>query len=170
VVAYFSGIISYALNRSKVLAWIGIGSAFAASLLGGSRIEVQAYESSAFSFGLDWFAISFLFSMLIFIPIEKAFALKKDQKVLRKGWRLVLTYFFVSHLLIQFVFLWTNLFAASTFGWAATEGLQTTVRSMPTSESNLDFCATSSQLPSFTIGITRKTKSIATQITLFTFP
>ncbi len=131
ITAYIMGIISYALNQSKVLAWIGIGTAFLASLLGGSRIEVSPYESTAYSFGLDWFVISFIFSMLIFIPIEKAFALRKDQKILRKGWRLDLTYFIVSHLLIQFIFLWTNLFAANAFGWAATADLQSTIRSMP---------------------------------------
>ena len=131
IVAYFSGIISYALNRSKFLAWLGIGTAFAASLLGGSRIEVAAYESSAYSLGLDWFAISLLFSMLIFIPIEKAFALRREQVILRHDWRIDLTYFFVGHLLIQFVFLWTNTFADTAFSWAATESVQSAVRSMP---------------------------------------
>lgn len=131
VIAYFMGIVSYVLNRSKVLAWIGIGSAFLASLLGGTRIEVKPFESTPYSFGLDWFVISFVFSMLIFIPIEKAFAIRKDQKLLRKGWRTDMMYFFVSHLLIQFVFLFTNAFAANLFGWAATANLQDAIRSMP---------------------------------------
>ncbi|MBT4224825.1 MAG: sterol desaturase family protein [Opitutae bacterium] len=131
VAAYVLGIVSYALNHSKVLAWIGIGTAFAASLLGGSRIEISPFESTPYSLGLDWFAISFLFSMLIFIPIEKAFALNKDQKILRRGWRTDLTYFFVSHLLIQFIFLWTNAFSGIAFAWAATEGLQNSIRSLP---------------------------------------
>jgi lathosterol oxidase len=131
VVAYFTGITSYVLNHSKRLAWIGIGSSFAASLLGGSRIEVKPFESTPYSFGLDWFALSFLFSMLIFIPIEKAFALRRDQKIFRKGWRTDLAYFFVSHLFIQFVLLFTNSVAAVGFGWAATQGLQSAVRSLP---------------------------------------
>lgn len=131
VAAYFMGIVSYVLNHSKVLAWIGIGSAFLASLLGGSRIDLRPIESTPYSFGLDWFAISFVFSMIIFIPIERAFALNKDLKVLRKGWRLDLTYFFISHLLIQFVFLWTNAFAPMAFGWAAIAGFQAAVQSLP---------------------------------------
>jgi len=131
VIAYFTGIVSYALSHSKVLAWVGIGSAFTASLLGGSRINIQPFASTPYSFGLDWFAISFLFSMLIFIPIEKAFALKKDQKLLRAGWQTDLSYFFVSHLLIQFIFLWTNAFAETAFGWAATARLHASVRSLP---------------------------------------
>ena len=131
VAAYFSGIVSYALNRSKILAWIGIGTAFLASLLGGSRIEVTPFEATPYSFGLDWFVISLVFSMLIFIPIEKSFALHKNQKTLRHDWQIDLTYFFVGHLLIQFIFLWTNAFAGVAFGWAATEGLQSSIRSFP---------------------------------------
>ena len=131
VIAYFMGIVSYALNRSKLLAWIGIGTSLLASLLGGSRIEVQPFESTAYSFGLDWFAISFLFSMLIFVPIEKAFALRKNQRILRTGWRVDLAYFFVSHLAIQFIFLFVNAFSDVLFGWAVNDSFQTLIRSLP---------------------------------------
>jgi lathosterol oxidase len=131
VVAYITGIVSYVLNHSKALAWIGIGSAFSASLLGGSRIEVRPFESTPYSLGLDWFAISFIFSMVIFIPIERAFALHPEQKILRPAWRTDLLYFFVSHLLIQFIFLFTNAFASTVFGWAAAAPLQNGVRSLP---------------------------------------
>jgi len=131
IVAYFTGTVSYALNRSKVLAWIGISSALAASLLGGARISVAPYESSPYSLGLDWFAIGFIFSMLIFIPIERAFALNKDQKILRPGWRTDLTYFFFNHLLIQFSLLFTNYFLASVVGWALNADLQGFIRAIP---------------------------------------
>ena len=132
IAAYFLGIVSYALNHSKVLAWIGIVTALIASLLGGARIEVSPFESTPYSFGLDFFAIGFLFSMLIFIPIEKAFAIRKGQKILREGWRTDLMYFFVSHLFIQFIFLWTNAFSEIAFAWAATEDLHSFIQSLPT--------------------------------------
>ncbi len=131
VASYFMGVVSYALNRSKTPAWIGIGASLLASLLGGARIEVQTFSSTPYSFGLDWFVLSLLFSMLIFIPLEKAFALNKSQGLLRRGWRTDLAYFFVSHLLIQFVFLFTNSAVGGAFSWAATEGLQGAVRSLP---------------------------------------
>ena len=131
IVAYFTGIVSYVLNQTKTLAWIGIGTSLTASLLGGSRIEVQPFESTPYAFGLDWFALSFLFSMLIFVPIEKAFALKKDQKVLRAGWQTDLMYFFVSHLAIQFIFLFVNSFSEVLFGWAVNDPFQVRVRSLP---------------------------------------
>lgn len=131
ILAYFTGIVSYALNQSKKLAWLGIGSSLIASLLGGSRIEVAEFESTPFSFGLDWFVLSFLFSMLIFIPIEKAFSLNREQRILREGWRTDLAYFFVSHLLIQFIFLFVNAFSEVLFGWAVNANFQGMVRSMP---------------------------------------
>ena len=131
VLAYFSGIISYALNQSKRLAWIGIGTSLVASLLGGSRIELKPFESTPYSFGLDWFALSFVFSMLIFIPIEKAFALRKDQLVLRRDWRTDLMYFFVSHLAIQFIFLFVNAFSEKLFGWAVNDSFQALIQSIP---------------------------------------
>jgi lathosterol oxidase len=131
VLAYFGGIASYALNHSKKLAWTGIGTALVASLLGGSRLELRTFESSPYSFGLDFFVISFLFLMIVFVPIEKAFAQRQGQVILRKGWRLDLSYFFVSHLLIQFIFLWTNSFAQLGFSWAATVPLQQAMSGLP---------------------------------------
>lgn len=131
VVAYFAGAVSFALNSSKRLAYVGMGSAFLASLIGGSRIVIEPFESTPYSFGLDWFAIAFLFSMLIFIPIERAFALHRDQKILRRGWRLDLLYFLVSHLLVQFIFLWTNAFAEVAFGWSVIPGFQDGIRALP---------------------------------------
>lgn len=131
IVAYLMGIVSYSLNQSKKLAWIGILTSLAASVLGGSRIQLQPFESTQFSFGVDWFAISFLFSMLIFIPIERAFSLKPEQEVLRRGWRTDLTYFFVSHLLIQYIFLFVNYFSFDAFEWAMIPGFQSRIRDLP---------------------------------------
>jgi lathosterol oxidase len=131
VVAFFSGVASYLLNKAKTLAWIGISSATLASLLGGSNIEVKLFESSAYSFGLDWFVINILFSMIIFFPLEKTFALNKEQRILREEWRIDLTYFFISHLLVQFVFLWANTFPKIAFTWATNAGLQSSIQSMP---------------------------------------
>lgn len=131
VASYVLGIISYGLNRSKTAAWIGMGSALLASLLGGSRIEVRPFESTPYSFGLDWFVLSLLFSMVIFVPLEKAFALNKAQRALRPGWRTDLAYFFVSHLMIQFILLFSNVAVGTAFDWAATAPLQGAIRALP---------------------------------------
>lgn len=51
-------------------------------------------------------AVSLLFLCLVFIPLEKAFPAKKDQKVFRKGWLTDLCYFLGQYLLWSGVVLW----------------------------------------------------------------
>lgn len=131
IVSYFTGVISFVLNKSKKLALVGILTSLAATLMGGSRVEVGSFQSTPYSFGLDWFALSLIFSMVIFIPIEKSFALRKDQSVLRSEWRTDLAYFFVSHLLIQFIFLFTNVFSEGLFSWTRALPIQGWVTSTP---------------------------------------
>jgi sterol desaturase/sphingolipid hydroxylase (fatty acid hydroxylase superfamily) len=80
--------------------------------------------------GVDWFVLALLGSMLIFIPLEKAFA-QKPLAVLRPEWRTDLAYFFVGHVLIQFYLLFTNSVSDSVFGWAHVDGLKELVRAWP---------------------------------------
>ena len=53
---------------------------------------------------------------LVFVPLERAFALAREQRVLRFGWRTDLAHFFVSHLLVQVLALLTMAPAALLFG------------------------------------------------------
>lgn len=130
VVAYFAGIVGFILKFRKI-SLVGMGFAFLASLLGGARIQVGEFDSISYSFGLDWFVVSLIFSILILIPIEKSFALNKEQKILRKGWRTDLAYFFVSHLLIQFIFLFATSVSEGLFSWTRYLPIQDFIRSWP---------------------------------------
>jgi len=69
--------------------------------------------------------------MLIFIPLEKAFA-QKPLQVLRPHWRTDLVYFFVSHLLIQFYLLFTNYIHQDLLGWAQVGAVQSFAQDLPT--------------------------------------
>ncbi len=51
-------------------------------------------------------AVSLLFLCLVFIPLEKAFPAKKDQKIFRKGWLTDLCYFLGQYLLWSGIVLW----------------------------------------------------------------
>lgn len=51
-------------------------------------------------------AVSLLFLCLVFIPLEKAFPAKKDQKIFRKGWLTDLCYFLGQYILWSGVVLW----------------------------------------------------------------
>ena len=130
VIAFTMGVVSYILNPQKKLAATGIVTAFLAVLLGAFNVQERAVQEVVFSFGVDWFILSLIFSMVIFIPLEKAFA-RHPLNVLRPEWRTDLTYFCISHLLIQFFLLFTNAMHLYVFGWAQTEIVTSTVQSLP---------------------------------------
>ena len=74
--------------------------------------------------GLDWFVLDLLGSSLIFIFIEKLFALRHDQPVFRPEWQTDLHHFIVNHMVVGFVLLATNLLVHKLFGWAAHDGIR----------------------------------------------
>jgi lathosterol oxidase len=124
------GIVSYILNPQKKLAATGIITAFLAVLLGAFNVQERAVQEVPVSFGLDWFILSLIFSMAIFIPLEKAFA-RNPLNVLRSEWRTDLTYFCVSHLLIQFFLLFTNAFHTYILGWAQSDSVTAFAQGLP---------------------------------------
>ena len=130
VIAFTMGIISYILSPQKRLAAAGIGTALAAVLLGAFNVQERAVQEIPISFGVDWFVLSLIFSMAIFIPLEKAFA-RRPLAVLRPEWRTDLTYFLVSHLLITFFLLFTNAVQVYVFGWAHFAAVTGFAQSLP---------------------------------------
>jgi sterol desaturase/sphingolipid hydroxylase (fatty acid hydroxylase superfamily) len=131
VAAFVLGVVSFLLGRThRRVAAAGIGSAFAALLLGGASVQAGEITGQGMALGVDWFVLALLGSMLIFIPLEKAFA-QKPLAVLRPEWRTDLAYFFVGHVLIQFYLLFTNSVSDSVFGWAHVDGLKELVRAWP---------------------------------------
>jgi sterol desaturase/sphingolipid hydroxylase (fatty acid hydroxylase superfamily) len=131
VTAFVLGVVSFLLNRDhRRLAITGIVSSFAAVLLGGASVQAGEITGRGMALGIDWFVLAFLGSMLIFIPLEKAFA-QKPLAVLRPEWRTDLAYFFVGHVLIQFYLLFTNTVSDTLFGWAHADWLQGSVRAWP---------------------------------------
>lgn len=130
VFAFTMGIVSYVLSPQKRLAATGIGTALVAVLLGAFNVQERAVQDVPISFGVDWFVLSLIFSMAIFIPLEKAFA-RRPLAVLRPEWRTDLAYFLVSHLLITFFLLFTNAVQTHLFGWAHFAALTNLVQGLP---------------------------------------
>ncbi|MFP8835476.1 sterol desaturase family protein [Hydrogenophaga sp. XSHU_21] len=115
--------------------WLA-GGAFAlvllSALLGGHAVEVDpAFPDHTPYIGLDWFILDLLGSALIFIFIEKLFALRKDQPVFRPEWQTDFHHFIVNHMLVGFMLLATNLLVHRLFGWVPTEGVQGWVAALP---------------------------------------
>lgn len=100
--------------------------------LGGHKVEVDAnFPDHTPYIGLDWFILDLLGSTLIFVFIEKLFALRRDQPVFRPEWQTDFHHFIVNHLAVGFVLLATNLLVHKLFGWAAKDGIRAWVQDLP---------------------------------------
>ena len=79
VVTFLLGAISISFIRSKAFGAI-------ATLMGGSKVEPVATTARPFSAGLDYFVLELLILALLFIPMERIWALR-EQKIFRTGWQ-----------------------------------------------------------------------------------
>jgi sterol desaturase/sphingolipid hydroxylase (fatty acid hydroxylase superfamily) len=119
-------------NRSRWLSSLAFALVVLAALLGGHKVEVDPnFPDHTPYVGMDWFILDLLGSSLIFIFIEKLFALRRDQPVFRPEWQTDLQHFAVNHMLIGFMLLATNLVVHRFFGWAAHDGLRGWVAGLP---------------------------------------
>lgn len=115
--------------------WLAAGAfslVLLSALLGGHAVEVDPnFPDHTPYIGLDWFILDLLGSALVFIFIEKLFALRKDQPVFRPEWQTDFHHFIVNHMLVGFMLLATNLLVHRLFGWVPTEGVQGWVAGLP---------------------------------------
>ena len=103
-----------------------------ALVLGGHKVEVDPnFPDGTPYIGLDWFILDLLGSALLFVFIEKLFALRKEQPVFRDEWQTDFHHFLVNHMIVGFVLLATNLLVHKLFGWAVKDGVQAWVRDLP---------------------------------------
>jgi len=124
------GALAVLLGGRWRLAWSGFACAGAAIALGGPWIEAGPVDPSP-HLGLDWFVLDLLVLALVFVPLERVFALARAQRILRFGWRTDLAHFFVSHLLVQVLALLTLAPATLLFGGAVSPHVQAWVASRP---------------------------------------
>jgi sterol desaturase/sphingolipid hydroxylase (fatty acid hydroxylase superfamily) len=130
VAAFVMGTVAILRGRDRRVALLGVGGATLAVLFGGTNVQFDPIGQTPYSLGLDWFVISLFFSALVFVPIEKLLG-QRDQATLRPEWRTDLAYFFMSHVLVQFILI---LVTASTTGvaeWAAWPPLREAIQSLP---------------------------------------
>jgi len=92
--------------------------------MGGHKVPVNDFAEHTPYIGLDWFILDLLGSTLIFVFIEKLFALRRDQPVFRAEWQTDFHHFIVNHMVVGFILLATNLLVHKLFGWAANDGIR----------------------------------------------
>lgn len=126
-----SAFASLVLSRRRTLGLAGAALAAAAIALGGAWVETEAPVESGKYLGLDWFVLDLLVLAVILVPLERFFALRIDQKILREGFRTDFAHFFVSHVLVQVTVLLTLAPAMLFFRWAVVPGFQAAVAAQP---------------------------------------
>lgn len=132
LVASFSlGTLNILLNRRKRLGFTGIAASGLAVFLGGTNIQFETIGQTPYSLGLDWFVLALLVSAIFFIPLEKLYAKDPQQNILRPHWRTDLAYFFVSHMLVQFILIFVTASSTLLGGWAVSPAFQAGVQSLP---------------------------------------
>lgn len=120
-----------AFNRLRWLSLVTLGLVLLAAALGGHRVPVGDFPDGTPYLGLDWLVLDLLGSALIFIAIERLFALRADQAVFRPHWQTDLAHFAVNHLLVGVLLLVVNALVNSLLGWAAHDGLRGWVQALP---------------------------------------
>ena len=117
-------------DQSRYVALAGLAASTLAVLLGGTSVEVGDVARTPYSLGLDWFVLSLFFSALVFIPLEQYLA-PRQSPVLRAGWRTDVTYFFMSHVLVQLILIAVTVSTSAVAAAIAVPGIKDVVGSMP---------------------------------------
>lgn len=130
VATFVLGTLAVLRDQSRAVALTGLGAATVAVLLGGTGVEVGPVERTPYSLGLDWFVLSLFFSALVFIPLEQYLA-PRQLPVLRAGWRTDLTYFFMSHVLVQLILIVVTVTTSTVADAVALPGVKNVIGALP---------------------------------------
>ena len=138
LIMYWAMVVAGGISLYNILfartRWLAASAFFlvaASAMLGGAKVPVNNFPDHTPYIGLDWFILDLLGSSLIFVFIEKLFALRREQPVFRAEWQVDMQHFIVNHMIVGFVLLATNLLVHKLFGWAAKDGIQAWVRDLP---------------------------------------
>ena len=132
IAALILGLVNFCIGNWRTLGAIGIGAACIALLLGGGTVRTDGSTAfSAIPFGLDWFILDLLASAALFIPLERWFALRREQAILRDAWRLDLAYFAIVHLLVSVIILASTGTVMGLFSWTVGSPVQGFISSLP---------------------------------------
>ncbi len=123
--------VSMALRRRKVLGLTGLSLVAIALALGAGGVEIGRSEGSAIYLGLDWFVLGVLTTAAVFVPLERAFPLRKEQGAFRRSWLTDTQYFFMSHALVQLMSVLVLLPVVSVSEFIAIDSLQSWISATP---------------------------------------
>ena len=123
--------LSLLLRRRKALGLAGLALAALSLALGAGGVPIDRPGESAFYLGLDWFVLGTLATAALFVPLERVFALRREQGPFRPGWLTDSQYFFMSHALVQLMSVLVLAPAVSVGEALAIPALQNAVQALP---------------------------------------
>lgn len=130
VLAFVLGTVAVLRGRNPKVALVGVAAAALAVLLGGTDVQFDSIGQTPYSLGLDWFVISLFVSALVFLPIEH-FLHVRPQSPLRPEWRTDLAYFFLTHVLVQFILILVTASTSTVLAFATFPSLQASIQALP---------------------------------------
>jgi sterol desaturase/sphingolipid hydroxylase (fatty acid hydroxylase superfamily) len=130
IAAFAMGTLAILRDRNRRIALTGVVSAALAVLLGGATVHFNEIESTPYSLGLDWFVMSLFFSTIVFVPIERMLHVR-NQSPLRPEWRTDLAYYFVGHILVQFILIAVTASTTMMDALIASDSLKAVIQSLP---------------------------------------
>lgn len=131
IASFFFGVLSFLFSEKKKTALLAMVIGVLTVLLGGFEVTPSDVANKSIHLGLDWLLLDLFVMAIIFIPIEMVFPKRPNQTQFHSEWRTDLTYFVVSHLLVQFFGVITQQPAKLFFGWMGLEGFQDFIQSLP---------------------------------------
>lgn len=131
VAGFACAVLSIALWQGRRLGLVGLVLCIAAALFGGSRARVGATHGNPLAAGLDYFVLELLALTVVFVPLERLWPRKSEQRVLRRDWKLDLVHFFCAHVLVQVLTFAAFAPAKAFFGWAVGASWQSAVAAQP---------------------------------------
>lgn len=122
---------NFCIGRYRTLGYIGMGGTALAMVLGGVWSSPTSSFGLGVPIGLDWFILDLLASALLFIPLERAWVLRRDQPILRSQWRLDVQYFALVHLLVSLIIIISAGTVSRLFSWSLNSPVQAFFSGLP---------------------------------------
>jgi len=123
--------LSMLLRRRKALGLAALALATLALALGAGGVEIPRAGDGKVYIGLDWFVLGTISTAAIFVPLERLFALRREQGPFRPGWLTDTQYFFMSHALVQLMSVLVLAPVVSVGSLLAIPVLQQSVQALP---------------------------------------
>jgi sterol desaturase/sphingolipid hydroxylase (fatty acid hydroxylase superfamily) len=131
VASFALGALSIVLWHGRRLGLAGLALALVAALAGGSQARLGSSNGNPYAAGLDYFLLELLALGVVFVPLERLWPRKPEQRMLRADFRLDLVHFFCAHVLVQALTFASFLPARAFFGWASGASWQAAVAAQP---------------------------------------